>query len=202
MGGRKVTTGFINTRLSLQVASGFVGGPEWSTSVVALASGREVRNKLWAYPRQKYTANVGAFSEAQRKELLALFYTCAGQWGAFRFSDRVDCTAVGEGLAVVSGTKTPVQLVKNYTFGTTVFSRPIYAPISDGLTVFTGTTNIAGTVDEQTGLFTPANNWPSTPVQWSGRFDVWVRFSSDYSAFTATRPDLLTADIDLLEVRA
>ncbi len=202
MGERNVTTGFINTRLSLQVASGFVGGPEWSTSVIALASGREVRNKAWVYPRQKYTGNLAAFTESQRKELLALFYTCAGQWGAFRFSDRVDWKASSEQLLVVPGTKTPVQLVKNYTFGATVFSRPIRAPIASGLALFTGATPIAGTVDEQTGLFTPTNNWPVTPVTWSGSFDVWVRFASDYAAFTAIRPDLLIADIDLLEVRA
>lgn len=65
----------------------------------------------------------------------------------------------------------------------------------------TGDTVIAGTCDYATGLFTPTDNWPATPVQWWGQFDVWVRFSSDYVPFTAIRKDLLTADIDLLEVR-
>jgi uncharacterized protein (TIGR02217 family) len=89
-----MSTGFINTRLSLRVASGFVGAPQWSTRVTPLASGREVRNKQWLYPQQKYTGNIGAFTEADRNEMLGLFYVCAGQWGAFRFSDRVDYIAV------------------------------------------------------------------------------------------------------------
>jgi uncharacterized protein (TIGR02217 family) len=46
-----MTTGFIDKRLSLKVASGFVGGPQWSTNVVSLASGREKRNQEWLYPR-------------------------------------------------------------------------------------------------------------------------------------------------------
>lgn len=195
-----MTTGFIDQRLSLKVASGFVGGPEWSTNVVPLASGRELRNQNWKYPRQKYTANVATLSAADRLELLSLFYACAGQFAAFRFRDSVDYTAVNQTLLVNAGTTDPVQLVKNYTFGPTTFSRPIQAPVDGSVVVSTGGTPISGTCDPQTGLFTPAAAWPATPVQWSGSFDVWVRFSSDYVPFTATMPDLLTAQIDLLEV--
>lgn len=196
-----MTTGYINARMSLQVSSGFIGGPEWKTTINALANGRENRNRDWTYPRQKYTANVAAFTPASRNELLALFYTCAGQWGAFRFSDRVDYMAANETIAVIAGTTTPAQLAKNYTFGGTAFVRPIQAPVAGTVVLKTGATVIAGTYDVQTGLFTPTLNWPATPVQWSGQFDVWVRFMSDYNAFTAVRTDLLTADIDLLEVR-
>ena len=195
-----MTTGFINQRLSLGVASGFMGGPQWNTTVNPLASGRELRNQNWKYPRQQYTANVGAFNQNDLNELLALFYACAGQWGAFRFSDRVDYTAVAQTLLVVSGAMTPAQLVKNYTFGSLTFARPIQAPVDGTVVVSTGGTPIAGTYDSTTGLFTPTANWPSTPVQWSGQFDVWVRFTADYMPFKAVRPDLLTADIDLLEV--
>lgn len=196
-----MTTGFIDTQLSLKVASGFVGGPQWSTRVTQLSSGREKRNKEWAYPLQKYTASLAAFTDANLNELLGLFYSCAGQWGAFRFSDRVDYKATGETVEVIAGTMTPVQLVRNYAFGSTIFARPIQAPVSGTVSVFTGSTPIAGTMDYGTGMFTPAANWPTDPVQWSGQFDVWVRFTSDYVPFTAVRTDLLTADLDLLEVR-
>lgn len=82
-----------------------------------------------------------------------------------------------------------------------MFARPIQAPVSDSVTVFTGDTTITGTCDFGTGLFTPDDDWPETPVQATFLFDVWVRFSSDYVPFTAIRADMLTASVDLLEVR-
>lgn len=196
-----MTTGFIDQRLSLKVASGFVGGPQWNTTVVQLVSGREVRNQNWQYPLQKYTANTGAFTSDDLSELLGLFYACAGQWGAFRFSDRVDYIATDESFPVVNGTTTPAQLMKNYSFGSTTFQRPIQAPVDGTVVVKNGSTTIDGTYDATTGLFTPSANWPNSTAQWSGLFDVWVRFASDYMPFTAVRNDLLTADLDLLEVR-
>lgn len=198
-----MTTGFIDQRMSVRVASGFIGGPEWNTNVQRLASGRESRNKEWLYPKHHYTANVGAFTQADREELRSMFYVCAGQWGAFRFRDLVDYVAAGEFLPVVVGTKTPVQLIKTYTFGGQHAARPIQAPVAGSVAVMDsdGVTAIAGTLDHLTGLFTPTDNWPSASATWSGQFDVWVRFVSDYGAFTAIRPELLTADIELLEVR-
>lgn len=192
--------GFIDQRLSLKVSSGFTGGPQWQTNVVPLASGREVRNQDWAYPRQKYSAQLTAFDSDDLAELLALFYACAGQWGAFRFHDPVDWLATGQTMIVAAGTKTPAQLVKNYTFGPTTFARPIQAPVSGTVSVSTGGTPIAGTCDYTTGLFTPTDNWPATPVQATFQFDVWVRFTADYVPFTAIRSDMLTANIDLLEI--
>lgn len=196
-----MTVGLIDQRMSLRVTSGFTGGPQWNTRVVQLVSGRELRNKQWKYPLQKYTANVAVFSPQDIAELLAMFYACAGQWGAFRFRDPVDWIANGSQLAVLVGTKTPAQLTKTYTFGPTSFARAIQAPVSGTVVLTSGGTPIAGTCDYTTGLFTPTNNWPATPVQWSGQFDVWVRFDADYVPFVATRPDVLTSDIDLVEVR-
>lgn len=192
--------GFIDQRLSLRVASGFVGGPQWKTTVTPLASGREKRNRDWDYPLQKYTASLAAFMPADRAELLGLFYASAGQWGAFRFRDPVDNAASGEAMVTAAGTKTPAQLTKAYTFGPTTFLRPIQAPVSGTVTVSSGGSAIPGTCDYATGLFTPTDNWPGTTAQWSGKFDVWTRFASDYVPFTAVSKELLTADIDLLEV--
>ena len=167
-----------------------------------LASGRDSCIKQLKYPKDHYTANVGAITPADRLELRSLFYVCAGQWGAFRFRDLVDYQASGEFISVDVGTKNPAQLIKTYSFGGVGVSRKIQAPVSGTVTVYDedGTTVIAGTCDYSTGLFTPTSNWPHDTAQWSGQFDVWVRFMSDYGAFTAIRPDLLTADIELLEV--
>lgn len=192
--------GLINTRMEYRLAQGFVGGPAWDTRIVTLANGREVRNKGWAYPKHRYTANVGAFNGPDREALRSLFYVAAGQWAAFRFRDPIDNSAADELMATVSGTRTPVQLTKTYSFGSEKAIRRIQAPVGNTVTVKSGVTTIAGVIDDTTGLFTPNANWPGVSATWSGLFDVWVRFTSDYGAFTAVRPDLLTADIELTEV--
>ena len=193
--------GLINTRMEWRLAQGFIGGPEWSTRIVSLANGSEVRNKGWTYPRHRYTASVGAFSERDREALRTMFYVTAGQWAAFRFKDPIDHQANAEQFATVSGTMTPVQLVKNYEFGGETCVRRIQGPVASTVSVMSGATPIPGTVDETTGMFTPSINWPAVFATWSGMFDVWVRFTSDYGAFTAVTPNVLTADIELTEVR-
>lgn len=197
-----MSNGFINGRLSIGVESGFVGGPEWSTDIQTTSGGREKRNQLWKYPKHHYTASLSAFTPANIMELRSLFYACAGQWGAFRFRDVMDYTASNEPLVVVPGTQTPVQLIKTYAFGDASFSRKIQAPVSGQVTVYgsDGVTPVAGTCDYTTGLFTPTSNWASAGASWSGQFDVWVRFSSDYGALTAVTTNVTTADIELLEV--
>lgn len=49
----------------------------------------------------------------------------------------------------------------------------------------------------QTGEVTAITGTPT----WSGEFDVWVRFDSDYNAFTIGDIDAHSADIELVEVR-
>lgn len=192
--------GIINQRMSQRVANGFVGGPQFSTRVNELANGQELRNKRWAFPKSRFTADIGAFNEKDRDELRNMLYVTAGQWAAFRFRDPTDNVASNQAFATTPGTKNPVQLVKVYTFGGVQAVRRIQGPVANTVKVMSGSTLIAGTVDDVKGLFTPSNNWPSTSATWSGSFDVWVRFASDYTAITAVRLDLLTANIELLEV--
>ncbi|WP_426269139.1 DUF2460 domain-containing protein [Dyella kyungheensis] len=197
-----MSNGFINKRLSLSVESGFVGGPEWSTDIQSTSGGREKRNQLWKFPKHHYTASLTVFTPANILELRSLFYACAGQWGAFRFRDVMDFTSVKETLAVAVGTQTPVQLIKTYAFGDQSFSRQIQAPVDGSVTILDadGLTPIAGTLDVMTGLFTPTANWPHSAAAWTGQFDVWVRFASDYGALTAVTLNAMTSDIELLEV--
>jgi uncharacterized protein (TIGR02217 family) len=192
--------GVINKRMEYRLAQGFVGGPEWNTRIVSITNGEESRNKNWVYPRHKFTANVGAFNDADRQALRSLFYVTGGQWASFRFRDPVDNAAVNEVMVTPIGTRTPVQLIKTYEFGGEEAVRRIQAPVASTVVVSNGVTPIPGVVDELTGLFTPTANWPAISASWSGLFDLWVRFTTDYGAFTAVRVDLLTADIELMEV--
>jgi uncharacterized protein (TIGR02217 family) len=192
---------FINTRLSQAVAYGFTGGPEWSTQVVPMDNGREHRNAQWLYPRHRYSAQYNNLRPDARDIVLAAFHACRGQLHAFRFKDWNDFEAMNEPLAVVPGTATPVQLLKTYSFGGAATTRLIQAPVAGTVTVYADGVAVAGTLDAETGLFTPDAAWAGAVFTWSGEFDVWVRFASDYNAFTIGNWQAHTADIELVEVR-
>lgn len=191
---------YIDTRVSTCVAYGFTGGPEYSTLVVTLDNGREQRNRQWRYPRHRYSAQYLNLSPEAQREIISLFHAAAGQWSAFRFKDWNDYQAVGEPLAPVVGTSDPVQLIKSYTFGAASSTRLIQAPVMGAVIKRNGSA-VNGTLDTQTGMFTPAAPWEAGIYTWDGEFDVWVRFASDYNAFAIGAPNARTSDIELVEVR-
>ena len=195
---------FIDHRLSTKVAMGFTGGPEWSTAIVEMDNGREVRNGQWMYPRHRYSAEYPNLLDGARREVLEAFHAARGRLHAFRFHDFNDADAEGAPLLPEIGTTTPVQLVKTYQLGSATSSRLIQAPMSCVVRDSSGTP-VAGSVDTTTGLFTPASAWEDDAFSWSGEFDVWVRFDSDYNAFTladrSRRQFMGTANIELVEVR-
>lgn len=198
---------YINHRLSDCVAQGFVGGPEWNTLVVALANGREQRNGQWLYPKHRYSAQYMHFKKAEQQEIIAAFHAARGQLHVFRFKDWNDYEAEsenGDWDAVLNpsiGTTTPAQLLKQYDFGGQTTSRLIQAPVSGTVVVLRDGTPVTVTVDYTTGLVTPSVAWASGSYTWTGDHDVWVRFASDYNAFTAVNNTAATADIELVEVR-
>jgi uncharacterized protein (TIGR02217 family) len=132
--------------------------------------------------------------------VLAAFHACRGQLHAFRFKDWNDFQAVNEPLAPAVGTTTPVQLVKTYSFGGEATTRLIQAPVV-GAVVRADGVAVAGTLDTETGLFTPGAAWAGSVFTWTGEFDVWVRFASDFNAFTIGNWQAHTVDIELIEVR-
>ena len=191
---------FIDVRLDECVAYGFTGGPEWSTQIVPLDNGREVRNAQWLYPRHRYTAQYMNLRPPAQRVILAAFHACRGQLHAFRFKDHNDYQLIDEPIGIAAGGTEPVQLVKSYEFGAESAVRLIQAPTDDMVVKVDGTP-IDGTFDGQ-GRFTPADEWPSDgAITASGTFDVWVRFASDYNAFTIGSWQAHTADVELVEVR-
>lgn len=195
---------FIDVRLSKSVAFGFTGGPEWSTSIVEMDNGREVRNGQWMYPRHRYSAEYPNLLDGARREVLEAFHAARGRLHAFRFRDWNDYLAVDEPLLPEIGTTTPVQLIKTYQLGPATSTRLIQAPTSCVVRDSSGA-QVFGSVDTTTGLFTPASAWADDTFTWSGEFDVWVRFDSDYNAFVIGNRSgqslVGTADIELVEVR-
>lgn len=182
---------YINTRLSKRVAYGFAGGPEWSTLVVRLDNGREQRNGQWLFPKHRYTAQFMNIPAADRDEILEAFHACRGQLHAFRFRDHNDYAGTSEPFVQIGGVW---RMAKQYTFGTETSTRLIQAPVSGTVTLSGGS---LANLNMETGVYTG----DATGLTWTGEFDVWVRFASDYNAFAIGNVDAHTADIELVEVR-
>lgn len=191
---------FISAILDESVAYGFEGGPEYLTDIVALENGMEHRNSAWQYPRHKYSAEFDNMQDVDRYAVIQVFHATRGRRHSFKFKDWNDYTATEAPLNVPAdyvGTLLPVQLYKTYTFGPVYAIRPIQA--INFATVYIGGVAVNGTVDVETGMFYPATAWIAGDYTWSGEFYVWVRFDSDYNAFTINNWQASTARIDLVE---
>jgi uncharacterized protein (TIGR02217 family) len=189
----------INERISECVSREFSGGPRYRTMTVQLDNGRQVRNRRWLYPKHEYAAQYLNFSPQARDEVLRFMHAAAGSWLDFRFKDWMDFTATNEGLSPNIGTSDAVQFVKTYTAGSNSSQRIIQAIVS--ATVYADGSPVAGTYDDELGLFTPSAPWAAATYTWSGEFDVWVHFVEDYNPFSATDINHWTAPILLEESR-
>lgn len=182
---------YINTRLDECVAYGFSGGPEWNTLIVPLANGREQRNGQWLYPKHRYSAQFMNINPEDRNTILAAFHAARGQLHVFRFKDWNDYTGTAQPFIQINGIW---RMAKRYTFGSEVSNRLIQAPVSGAISLSGGS---LANLDFQTGIY----NGNASGITWTGQFDVWVRFASDYNAFTIGNWQKHTADIELVEVR-
>ncbi|KGQ19937.1 DUF2460 domain containing protein [Lysobacter dokdonensis DS-58] len=179
---------YLTTRMPERIAAGFVIGPRWQTLVVPLDNGREQRNAQWLFPKYEARANIGMFNAADRQAIRNLFMACRGRANPFRVRDPLDYTATAQPLYTVGGV---TYLARSYAYGGETAYRLIQAPV-------TATLSGAGSVDLTTGIVTGANPVADT---WTGTFDIWMRFESDFGAITATTTNVQTADIELVEVR-
>lgn len=191
---------FIDALLDESVAYGFEGGPEYSTDEIILNNGIRHANSAWAYPRHRYTAQFDNMQDEDRDRIIEVFHAVRGKRHSFKFKDWNDYRATNEPLNVPGsflGTLLPVQLYKTYSFGPAYAIRPIQAVLS--VTVYLGATPVVGTVDTETGMFTPAAPWADGSYTWSGEFYVWVHFTNDYNSFTINSWRASTADIEMEE---
>jgi uncharacterized protein (TIGR02217 family) len=186
---------YINIRLSECVAYGFRGGPAWNTQIVYLANGREQRNGQWLYPQHRYSAQYMNLDDAAKPEVLGAFHACRGRLHCFRFKDWNDYRHNdGDGSPVFVQVAGVWRMAKQYTLGSETSTRLIQAPVSGAISLSGGSLS---NLDFETGIY----DGDATGLTWTGEFDVWVRFDSDYNAFTIGSPNAHTADIELVEVR-
>jgi uncharacterized protein (TIGR02217 family) len=196
---------FVNERIPDEVAFGFSGGPRWSTLLVPMDNGREQRNGQWRYPRHEFSAQYMNYREPEKQEILRFFHAMRGRLHCFRFRDWNDYQAADEVQAPPIGTTDAMQLVKSYAVGSLISTRLIQAPVAGTVALLKDGVPVAGTWDFETGLFTPDTEWMAGVYTASFEFDIWVRFDSDFNAFTVGNKSggqfVATSDIELVEVR-
>ena len=110
------------------IAYGAVGGPEYRTTVVVTASGREQRNSAWAQARGRWNVASGLKSRAQLAALIAFLRARKGRSYGFSFKDWTDYQATGQPLGTGNGATTSFQLVKRYPSGSELRAAPSPSP--------------------------------------------------------------------------
>lgn len=182
------------------ISYGAQGGPGWSTTISAVASGYEARNQNWTAARHHYDVShvVHAHDGGKRAALIAFFHAAKGRANAFRFKDFADFAAAsGEGV-VVELTATTFQLYKRYTSGAATYDRIIQKPIAATVALSGGGSY---TLDATTGIVTVTSG--ADPTGWTGEFDVPCRFDIDQLMISIESRGLIghTSGIPIVEVR-
>jgi len=208
---------------------GFVSTPRFSTSITAVASGAERRNRNWAHPLHTFTAPEAIECHEDLVALHNLWMVTAGPLHTFPFRDPLDFAsrdlqAAGEEptvgptdqiLAIADGSQTEFQLVRRYIFGDQTYDREITLPVVDSVVVALDALppeDVPGfnggpyewTVDRTTGVVTFDHPPVAGMVVSAGfLFDVEVRFESDDSYDGIVRSWKVSghADLVFVEVR-
>ncbi len=205
---------FHAVRFPLDVALGARGGPERTTDVVTLASGREERNSRWAHARRRYNAGYGVKSRADMLAVLAFFEERRGRFHSFLWRDGLDYssngtptpTALDQVIGTGDGVNVSFTLTKRYGASFDPYLRPITRPVAGSVMVAVAGDGLATAdflVDTLTGVVTldvaPA---VGAAVTAGFLFDVPVRFDTDRLDVELTSFDAAEApSIPLIEVR-
>jgi len=184
-------TGFDDVPFPLALSRRSAGGPEFRTSIVETASGREYRNQEWAAARLRFDAARGVRSVAERDLLLAFFYARRGRARAFPlrdFSDFSSAEGAGEPdpgdqvLGAGDGQQTAFQLLKWYGTEEGAYLRRILLPVVDSVRVgLDGVEQLEGWSVARPGGVVTFEEPPAAGVVVSAGFlfEVPVRFDSD-----------------------
>lgn len=107
------------------ISYGARGGPQFSTTVLELASGYEKRNINWSKVKARYNVAHGVRTPEQMAELLNFFYARYGKAYTFPFLDHQDHKIVNQQLGIGDGATTSFQIYKRYQSKTYFYDRLI-----------------------------------------------------------------------------
>ena len=196
---------FHEVRFPDDIAYGAAGGPAYSTSVVATASGFEQRNANWSAARGNWDVSSGLKQQAQLDILIAFFRARKGKAYGFRFKDWTDYRATGQSLGTGDGTTKTFQLVKAYASGAGSETRTIAKPVLGTVVPYLGGVKQTSgwSINTTTGLLAfvvaPAQG---VAVTVDFEFDVPVRFDTDSMDVTIENFNLNQwSSIPIVEIR-
>jgi uncharacterized protein (TIGR02217 family) len=189
-----MSTDFEEVRLEADlILYGAVGGPQYSTDVVVVRSGREKRNTNWYESRGRWELGERQIDTAELHSLIGFFRARQGRAQGFRWKDWADYKATNTpltrnsvttqgllGTGVATGSTT-YNFSKLYTSGSTSNLRRILKPVAGASIYVSGVLQTSGyTIDTAAGTitFSSAKSSPAT-LTWAGEFDVPVRFDAD-----------------------
>ncbi|MFT3726323.1 MAG: DUF2460 domain-containing protein [Terricaulis sp.] len=184
-------SGFHEVALPMPFALGASGGPERRVDIVALASGREVRNTPWAKGRRRYDVGGAVLTLDDLHTLIAFFEARRGKLYGFRFRDPFDCKScapsaapgpLDQSISAGDGVATTFQLRKTYGAGDAAYARTIAKPVDGSVVVAVNGVQMSGGVhvDASTGVvsFDVAPE-PGAVISAGFAFDTPVRFDID-----------------------
>lgn len=153
---------------------GAQGGPQFSTSIVAVRSGLETRNRNWADVRHRFDIGQVARPLSEFEAIRNAFMVVGGRADGFRFKDWTDYTvtaATGDpqplhgtvqvGTAGLGYGVPSYQLRKLYSYASTSYFRDIRKPVTGTLILRRDTVTVAAgvgagnyAIDLTTGIIT------------------------------------------------
>ena len=199
-----MATAFDEVQFPTDISYGSAGGPEFSTEIIALASGHEQRNQNWSQSRERWNVAYGVKSQELLDELITFFYARKGKAVGFRFKNHADYEAIGEAIGTGDGVEVDFQLSKTYISGSGSLVRDITKPVNGTETIYldSAAQGSGYTLDTTTGIVTfdsaPGNG---VTVYADFEFDVPMRFDTDYLPQQFDAYEARSATVMLMEIR-
>lgn len=180
---------FHDVSFPLPVAFHSTGGPVRKTEIVALGSGHEERNAVWAGSRRRFDVGSGVRTLDDLHAVIAFFEARSGRLYGFRFRDFADFKSCAPGVVpspldqatgTGNGVLTQFQLAKTYASGAGSWKRQIKKPVAGTVRVAVAGSEVTSgfTVNTATGIVTFASA-PTGAITAGFEFDCPVRFDSD-----------------------
>lgn len=181
-----------------------VGGPAFSTSVVALKSGREQRNQNWSAARSMWEFPSALEEIRHSAAVIAFFRVVKGRALGFRFRDPLDNEATTTTGALARVSAGVYQLTKTYALGGLGDVRTITKPDRFVFALYLDGVAVSSPVfDYTTGIVTVASNPSPERLSWAGLFDVPCRFDHDELKIGYNSGGLLDwSGVKILELQA
>lgn len=200
------------------IALGSRGGPEYSTSVIVVNSGKEFRKQRWSFPKHSYSIGAGAKASSEIDELREFHHSMRGRFNGFRFKDFNDFSSAADMDTAVTnldqiigtgdGATATFQLVKIYATSdspslplTRNITKPVVGTVVVAVATVGQTLGVDFTVDTTTGIITFISSpLPTGQITAGYQFDVPVRFTDDNLQVEQISPGVERATIGMIEL--